>query len=109
MSETEDERAKTDEKREFDWFDRPGVRRGLWIALWVGCGLTLVAEGLLRMARGHEAGLHFWFGAYAVLGFVSCALMIAVAKLLGSVLKRPADYWGEENGIEKPDDIDERA
>lgn len=104
-----DEEPREGEKREFDWFDRPKVRAGLWKALWISCGLTLVAEAILRMARGPESGLHLWFGAYAVLGFVSCALMIVAAKALGFVLKRPPDYWGASDGEEKSENLDESA
>ena len=96
-----DEEPREGEKREFDWFDRPKVRRGLWKVLWICCGLTLVAEAILRLARGHESGLHSWFGAYAVLGFVSCGLMIVGANALGVVLKRSAGYWGASDEEEK--------
>jgi hypothetical protein len=97
------------EKKEFDWFDRPRVRRGLWVALFVTCTLTLVAELFVWPRKGHF-GLDGVFGFYAVLGFVSCALMIVVAKGLGMWLKRPEDYYGADDEADlKPEDIDESA
>lgn len=90
------------EKKEFDWFDKPESKRLLWILLWVACGLTLVAEPIYLMLaehKKHAEGLFKyikWPIFYAVLGFVSCALMIVVAKVLGFWLKKPADYYGEE-------------
>jgi hypothetical protein len=96
------------EKKEFDWFDRPRVRRGLWVALFVTCALTLVAELFVWPRKGHF-GLDGVFGFYAVLGFVCCSLMLLAAKGLGIYLKRDADYWGADEGEPKPEDIDESA
>ena len=98
---------KENEKKEFDWFDKPSSKRLLWIALWVTCGLTLVAEPiylLIEHKKHHAEGLfHYikWPCFYAVLGFVSCALMIIVAKVLGVGLKKSPDYYEKE---EKPDE-----
>jgi hypothetical protein len=96
------------EKKEFDWFDRPGVRRGLWVALIVTCVLTVLAEFFVKR-KGHF-GIDDAFGFYALLGFVSCALMILAAKGLGIWLKRPDDYYGADDEADlKPEDIDESA
>lgn len=91
------------EKKELDWFEKPGSRRLLWILLWTACGLTLAAEPIylvMEHKKPHAEGLfHYtkWPLFYAVLGFASCALMIVVAKILGVALKKPADYYGEED------------
>jgi hypothetical protein len=38
-------------------------------------------------------GFDAWFGFGAGYGFVSCLLMVLVAKLLGLLLKRPENYY----------------
>ena len=38
-----------------------------------------------------------WFGFGAVYGFLSCLLMVLVAKVLGWLLKKPADYYAEDD------------
>jgi hypothetical protein len=40
-------------------------------------------------------GFDGWFGFGAVYGFVSCLLMVLLAKLLGVVLKRPENYYDD--------------
>ncbi|MFT5465709.1 MAG: flagellar basal body-associated protein FliL [Verrucomicrobiales bacterium] len=93
---------KEKEKKEFDWFDKPSSKRLLWILLLVTCGLTLVAEPIYLMIahKDHHAEGLFkftkWPLFYAVLGFVSCALMIVVAKVLGFWLKKPTDHYEKE-------------
>ncbi|MAZ71495.1 MAG: hypothetical protein CMK45_13125 [Porticoccus sp.] len=37
-----------------------------------------------------------WFGFSAAFGFVSCALMVVFAKLLGYLLKRPDNYYDDD-------------
>lgn len=46
-----------------------------------------------------------WFGFYSVYGFVSCVLLVLIAKQLRKVLKRPETYYGtsatyDTSGIE---------
>jgi len=85
------------EQSEFNWFDKPGVRRGLWVALIAVCLLTILAETIERRA-GLEEKFHRIPYFYALLGFGSCAAMIVVAKLMGLVLKARPDYYERKEG-----------
>lgn len=79
--------------KEFDFFDRPQVRKGLWVCLYAACALSVVLEVLV-----HRHG-HFHidesFAFYALLGFLSCAIMILAAKGLGFILKAREDYYDD--------------
>jgi len=74
---------------------RPGTIRGLWWAFSVLLALTVLAQ-LVFYVKGYFT-VDGWFGFGAVFGFLSCLLMVLFAKLLGYVLKRPQDYYREED------------
>ena len=112
--------------KEFDWFDRPGSRRLLWRLLYGACIVSVLLEIPLILA--HKRHSHFgagdghgeaaaasvptfdgWWFFYAVLGFVGCALMILAAKGLGVWLKRPENYYGDDEEQTLPEDIDDAA
>ena len=78
-------------KKEFDYFDRPQVRRKLWILLWVVCGLMIIPD--LFTHRHPHFGFDGFIGFYALFGFVACAVLILLAKLIGRVLKVREDYY----------------
>lgn len=80
-------------KKEFDYFDRPDVIRKLWILLYVVCGLTVLAE--IFAHRHPHFGFDGFFGFNAVLGFVSCAVLILFAKLVAFFLKSREDYYDD--------------
>ena len=72
---------------------RPATIRRLW---WLFSGLLIVTV-LLQFAfpvKGYF-GVDGWFGFGALYGFLSCLLMVLVAKALGTVLKRPRNYYRE--------------
>ena len=75
------------------WLARPSTIRLLW---WVfGAVLALsVATELVFKVKGYF-GLDEWLGFGAVYGFLACLAMVLVAKALGWVLKRQADYYAE--------------
>ncbi|MFT7176417.1 MAG: sterol desaturase/sphingolipid hydroxylase (fatty acid hydroxylase superfamily), partial [Halioglobus sp.] len=81
---------KNDEK-DMHWLVRPTTIRKLWIGFSVVLALTVLAQTVVYI-KGYF-GIDAWFGFGAVYGFVSCLLMVLVAKLLGVVLKRPQDYY----------------
>jgi hypothetical protein len=74
--------------------ERPEVLKNLWIILYVICGLTLVPEFFI--SRHPHFGFDGFFGFYALLGFVSCAILILLAKLGGLFLKKKEHYYHEE-------------
>ena len=80
-------------KKEFDYFDRPDVIRKLWILLYIVCGLTVLAEVFAH--RHPHFGFDGFFGFNAVLGFVSCAVLILFSKLVALLLKSREDYYDD--------------
>jgi hypothetical protein len=104
--------GKINTGHETGWLERRGTRRLLWALLWAACAGTLVAEGVLQwshLRHGHfgKHSVDAWWGFYAVLGFVGCALMILVAKVLGIWLKRTENYYQEQENQTRPEDNDE--
>lgn len=81
------------------WFEKPGVRRWLWVALIAVCLLTVLAETIERREGAADEFHHIPY-FYAMLGFGSCAGMIVVAKLMGLVLKNRPDYYQEDDADE---------
>lgn len=73
------------------WLTRRETIRRLWVVFAVALALTVVAELFIA----HEA--HFEiegvFGFNAWYGILACAGLIAFAKLLGTLLKRPDTYY----------------
>lgn len=84
----------TDESN-LHWLVRPSTIRKLWIGASVILALVVLAQTVIYV-KGYF-GFDAWFGFGAVYGFVSCLIMVLVAKLLGLVLKRPEDYYDEHS------------
>ena len=82
-----------DRKKEHDFFDRPRVIRGLWILLYVLCGLLMIPDFFTRPEP--HFGVDGIWGFYALLGFVSCAVLILFSKAVGLLLKKREDYYDE--------------
>ena len=80
-----------EQKKEFDYFDRPEVIRKLWILLYATCGLTVVLDFFVH--KHPHFGFDGYFAFFAVLGFVACAALILFSKLLGLLLKVKGDYY----------------
>ena len=79
------------QKKEFDYFDRPETIRKLWIMLYAVCGLLVVPDFFTH--RHVYFGFDGWFAFYALLGFVSCALLILFSKLVALWLKAKENYY----------------
>jgi len=75
------------------WLDSPKNVRLLWRGFLVVLALTVAAEAVVVLHPHFEVDA--LFGFHAAYGFLACAAMIAVAKLLGLALKRPDDYYEE--------------
>tara|TARA_R110002096_G_scaffold273422_9_gene467291 strand:+ start:27614 stop:27889 length:276 start_codon:yes stop_codon:yes gene_type:complete len=74
------------------WIERPSVRRGLLIALWLISAATVLAKFAAKSSHppsDSEKSAYF----YAILGFSACALMIFLSKGLGLWLKVKPDYY----------------
>jgi hypothetical protein len=79
------------QKKEFDWFDRPESIRKLWILLYAVCGLLIIPDFFTH--RHSYFGFDGYFAFFALLGFVSCAVLILFSKLVALVLKVKEDYY----------------
>lgn len=73
------------------WLTRASTIKQLWIVF----ALVLAATVLMDLLIEHHPyfGLESTFGFGAWFGFASCVAMIAFAKALGTILKRPDDYY----------------
>lgn len=80
-----------EQKKEFDYFDKPENIRRLWILLYAVCALTVIPDFFTH--REPHFGLDGFFGFYALLGFVSCAFLILFSKLVAIFLKAKEDYY----------------
>ena len=76
------------------WLDGPRNIRRLW-GLFLGLlALTVLAEFAEFAFTLHpHFGVDGYFGFHALYGFLACLAMIAVAKALGALFKRPDDYY----------------
>jgi hypothetical protein len=75
------------------WLTRPSTIKLLWIVFVVVLALTVIAGVWLTEEPHFEIERLFAFNA--AYGFVVCAAMILVAKVLGMLLKRRDTYYEE--------------
>ena len=84
--------------RQTQWLYRPENLPRLWLAQLVVLLLALLPEFFVEH-HPHLAGSGFTldtsFGFFAWYGFVTCAAMVAAAKILGIFLKRKDTYYDE--------------
>ena len=77
------------------WLDDPAHVKLLWRGFLVVLALTVLAELFVQLHPHFEIESVFGFSAW--FGFGACAAMIAVAKGLALVLKRPDTYYGKHD------------
>lgn len=75
------------------WLVRKSTIRGLWIAFAITLAATVLMD--LVIEPHPYFGLDGTFGFGAWFGFASCVVLIAVAKALGVILKRPDTYYDD--------------
>jgi sterol desaturase/sphingolipid hydroxylase (fatty acid hydroxylase superfamily) len=75
------------------WLVRASTIRLLWIVFSIVLALLVVFDVLL--VPHPYFGLDGTFGFSAWYGFASCVVLVALAKLLGMLFKRPDDYYGD--------------
>ena len=102
MSEPDNKAITEDHPSPLDWVYSSQGKRWLWIFLYGSCGIFVLMELFYRyVAPGDEKGTFDMFpGAFAILGFVSCTIMIVGARLLGTFLKVKPDFYDDEEGGE---------
>ena len=75
------------------WLVRPETIALLWKVLIAVLALTVFAQ-LFIYVKSYFV-VDGWFGFGAAYGFLSCLIMVLVAKGLGYVLKRDDNYYEE--------------
>jgi hypothetical protein len=73
------------------WLARESTIKGLWVVFAVALAATVLMD--LVIVPHPYFGLDGTFGFGAWFGFASCVALIAFAKALGAVLKRPDTYY----------------
>jgi hypothetical protein len=73
------------------WLVRPRTISRLWAAFAAVLALTVLAPSVVPIKS--YFGIDGWPGFAAVFGFLSCVLMVLLAKALGALLKRKDDYY----------------
>ena len=83
--------AKPAKKSDDHWLVRPETIRMLW---FVGIGVLAVTVLCDLVVEHHpHFGIDGTFGFAAWFGFLSCVILVAIAKGLGVFLKRPDTYY----------------
>ncbi|MGH2378265.1 MAG: hypothetical protein ACRDGT_07285 [Candidatus Limnocylindria bacterium] len=80
-------------EREPHLLARPGTIRVLRFAAAVALALVILAELLVERHPYFDADSPFGF--YAWFGFGACVAMVLLARLVGRLLKRADDYYGD--------------
>ncbi|MCO5122807.1 MAG: hypothetical protein M9915_03580 [Rhizobacter sp.] len=76
------------------WLDDPKHVKLLWRGFLVVLALTVLAEPLVHLHPHFE--IESWFAFHAWYGLLVCIAMIAFAKALALVLKRPDTYYDSD-------------
>jgi len=74
-------------------FEQPATRRLMLIALIVACAALTVAD--LFITHKGMFGIKQWYGAFALLGFVSCVALGITARAWRLVVAQPQEYYDE--------------
>ena len=85
---------RADPKRESHWLSRPETVRRLWWVFGAVLTLMILAQAVIPVKGNFGLESSFAFGAW--FGFGSCVAMVLAAKVLGRWLKRPDDYYCED-------------
>jgi hypothetical protein len=86
--------SSPDNNERVHWLYRPENRPKLWWGLWIILATTVIAQIFVHVHAYFS--VDGWFGFSAVYGFLACAGMVIFAKVLGSWLKRPEDYYDND-------------
>ena len=79
-------------KREFNFFDKPKNVKRFFKAFYIALVVLLIIDFFI-----HKHAEFAWEGVpefYAAYGFVSCVLLIFIAKILRWWVKRDENYYG---------------
>lgn len=73
------------------WFTSSNATKRLWTVLAIVLGAVVVID--LFVERHAAFGPEGIIGFGAVFGFLSCAVLVAIAKAIGMVLTKPDTYY----------------
>jgi hypothetical protein len=76
-----------------DWLAQPQTIRKLWIALIAFLALLLVGGAIFPVHAHFEMDGLFGFAAWV--GFISCVVLVVIAKSLSVFLKRSDTYYDD--------------
>jgi len=79
------------ERQPDHWLVRPATIRWIWRVSIAVLALAVLLQLVIKV-KGYF-GVDGWLGFGAAFGFLSCLVMVLVAKVLGFVLKRDEDYY----------------
>ncbi|MEM9016838.1 MAG: hypothetical protein AAGC68_07470 [Verrucomicrobiota bacterium] len=99
----------SDNSSKAHWIERlpgPPIVRGLFVV--AALFLLIEIPLLISHARHGYFRIDGWFAFYAVLGFVSAALLVVIAMGLGNLLRRKEDPYVEQEEESLPEDLDEQ-
>ncbi len=97
-TQTSEEREQALRDGAKDWLVQPRTIKMLWGVFALILLATVAAQWWVHVHAYFRAD--GWFGFYAAYGFLSCVAMVLFAKVLGLLLKRPDDYYGEPNDLD---------
>ena len=73
------------------WLDDPRVVKGIIRAVFIVCGLLVLAD-LFYDKHGHF-DFEQWFGFHGFFGFVAFVGLVLVSKMMRVFVKREEDYY----------------
>jgi hypothetical protein len=68
-----------------------------WRLFGVALVLVLAAE-LFVGSTGRRFGMQGWFGIGAWFSFLACVVLVALARLVGWIARRPERYYEDRDG-----------
>lgn len=80
------------------WLTRPATVRVLWGVFALVLSTTVAIQRFVPVKA--TFGLDGTFAFAAWFGFAACLLMVLLARVLGWLVKRPEDYYGDAAGDE---------
>ena len=78
-------------KKELTIFDKPRNVRILLVCFYISLGILLIADFFIH--KHAEFPWEAYPDFFAAYGFISCVLLIYIAKLLRRLVKRGEDYY----------------
>jgi len=77
-------------------WDNPANVKKLLKIFFLLCGVFFILDLIFFFTHKHSVfAFDGWFGFFSVYGFISCSLIVIIAKELRKVLMRSEDYYDE--------------